>query len=116
MHRKRGVDSSTSPSALAQGVKLRDLGASSVLLLQFLLALSLRLSIVEAFAGGPSNLPSLESAAVEAVAVVVVPLANDLATANDDAAVSKSECGLCSLLHAERQVVVSARRHCVLVR
>lgn len=48
----------------------------------------------------------LESAAVEARAVVVVALANDLAAAHDDAAMAVVQRRFFSLLQAERQVIV----------
>lgn len=54
----------------------------------------------------------LEGAAVEAWPVVVVALADDLAAADDDAAMSVVEGGFAGLLEAEGEVGVGSWRHC----
>ena len=60
-----------------------------------------------------SQLPGLESPAVEAAAVIVEALADHLAAADNDAAVAIVQGGLAGLLEAQREEVVRARRHLV---
>lgn len=52
------------------------------------------------------NLPSLQSTAIKAGTVIIVALANDLATTDDDSAVAIMKWRLSSLLETEGKIVV----------
>lgn len=58
-----------------------------------------------------SDAPILQRSAIEARPVVIVPLANDLAPANDDTAMPIVEGRLDSLLKAEASVLILTWRH-----
>lgn len=73
-----------------------------LLLLQLILQIGNRRSIESTI----GNTAMLESSTVETRAIVIVSSTDDLATTNDDAAVTVVERGLGSLLEAESQVVV----------
>lgn len=73
-----------------------------VLLLQLLLQLLHSLAVQ----GAAGNAAVLESAAIEAGAVVIVTVTNDFSTSNDDRAVAVMEWRLRGLLEAESEVVV----------
>ena len=73
-----------------------------LLLLQLLLQVGDRRPIE----GAVSNPAMLEGAAIEARAIVVESLANDLAATNDDTAVTVVQRRLGGLLEAESQIVI----------
>ena len=79
------------------------------LLLQLLLQVGHRRSVECAIVG---NMAMLESATVEARAVVVVALTDDLTTSNDDATMAVVQRRLGGLLETERQIVVGLHFCC----
>ena len=78
----------------------------SGLVLLTLLQLGLHLGEGSSIEGTACNAAMLECAAIETRAVVVVALADDLATAHDDTAVAIVQRRISGLLEAKREVVV----------
>jgi len=77
-----------------------------MLLLILLLMLLFHLLNSSAVIGACSDLAGLECAAVETGAIVVETLSDNLATANDDAAMAVVKWGLRGLLEAESEIIV----------
>ncbi len=112
VHAERDVGLVSAAGALAGLERIARLRVTLLLLGSILLLLHLLLQLsdsgpVQAALGDPAM---LERPAFVPGAVVVVPLADDLAAAHDNATMAVVEGGLRSLLEAERQVVVGLHR------
>ena len=112
-------------AATAHGFKGRERGrlivAIGIVLLRLLMLLLVLLLVLlfhllnsSAVIGAGGDLAGLECAAVEARTVVIEALSDDLATANDDAAMAVVKWGLRGLLKAESEIIVGL--HFVVVR
>ena len=75
-------------------------------LILLLLQLLLQIGNIRSIEGTVSNAAMLESAAIEASSVVVVSFSDDLATADNDTAVTVVERRLGGLLEAKSQIVI----------
>ena len=93
-------------SALSRRLRRRLITLRFGLVLLALLQLGLHLGQGSAIEGTTCDTAMLECAAIETRTVVVVALADDLATAHDDTAVAVVQRRLGGLLEAKREVVV----------